>query len=78
LREIAGGATMRAVSKADKKDKPGERGTWIVRDVPRDLMRQARGAAALQGKSVKGILIELMEGYIQDLEKKGLLPKGKS
>jgi hypothetical protein len=70
---------MRAVSKADKKDKPGElRGTWIVRDVPRDLMRQARGATALQGKSVKGILIELMESYVQDVEKKGLLPKGKS
>jgi hypothetical protein len=69
---------MRAVSKADKKDRPGDvRGTWIVRDVPRDLMRRARGAAALQGKSVKGILIELMEGYLQELEKKGLLPKGK-
>jgi hypothetical protein len=40
-------------------------------------MRRARGAAALQGKSVKGILIELMEGYLQDLEKKGQLPKGK-
>jgi len=53
------------------------RGTWIVRDFPRDLMRRARGAAALQGKSVKGILIELMEDYLQELEKKGLLPKGK-
>ncbi len=52
-------------------------GTWIVRDVPRDLMRRARAAAALQGKSVKGILINLMEAYVQDLEKKGLLPKGK-
>ena len=55
----------------------GTQGTWIVRDVPRDLMRRARAAAVLQGKSVKGILIELMEGYVQDLEKKGLLPKGK-
>jgi len=52
-------------------------GTWIVRDVPRDLMRRARAAAALQGKSVKGILIDLMEAYVQDLEKKGLLPKNK-
>ena len=53
------------------------RGVWIVRDVPRDLMRRARGAAALQGKSVKGILIELMEDYLQELERKGILPKGK-
>ena len=55
----------------------GARGAWIVRDVPRDLMRRARGAAALQGKSVKGILIELMENYLQELERKGLLPKVK-
>jgi hypothetical protein len=40
-------------------------------------MRRTRGAAALQGESVKGILIELMDGYLQELEKKGLLPKGK-
>ena len=66
------------MSKEQKKDKPVDtQGTWIVRDVPRDLMRRARAAAALQGKSVKGILIELMEGYVQDLERKGLMPKGK-
>jgi len=69
---------MRAVPKAQTKERSMDtEGTWIVRDVPRDLMRRARAAAALQGKSVKGILIELMEGYVQDLEKKGLLPKGK-
>ncbi|TMQ29707.1 MAG: hypothetical protein E6K65_08110 [Nitrospirae bacterium] len=66
------------MSKAQKKEGPvGARGAWIVRDVPRDLMRRARGAAALQGKSVKGILIELMENYLQELERKGLLPKVK-
>ncbi len=69
---------MHTMSKAQKKDRSaGAQGTWIVRDVPRDVMRRARAAAALQGKSVKGILIELMEGYLQELEKKGLLPKGK-
>jgi hypothetical protein len=69
---------MRAVPKKQQKERSLDtEGTWIVRDVPRDLMRRARAAAALQGKSVKGILIELMEGYVQDLEKKGLLPKGK-
>jgi hypothetical protein len=69
---------MHAVSKAQKTERSVDaQGTWIVRDVPRDLMRRARGAAALQGKSVKGILIELMEGYLLELEKKGLLPKGK-
>jgi len=78
LRQIADGGTLHPVSKTEKKDKSEDSsGVWIVRDVPRDLMRRARGAAALQGKSVKGILIELMEDYLQELEKKGLLPKGK-
>lgn len=64
--------------KGQGKEKSADtEGTWIVRDVPRDLMRRARAAAALQGKSVKGILIDLMEAYVQDLEKKGQLPKGK-
>jgi len=60
-----------------KEASGGTNGSWIVRDVPRDLMRRARVAAALQGKSVKGILIELMEAYVQDLEKKGILSKNK-
>lgn len=69
---------MRAMPKEQRKEKSVDtEGTWIVRDVPRELMRRARAAAALEGKSVKGILIELMEGYVQDLEKKGLMPKGK-
>ncbi len=40
-------------------------------------MRRANIAAAVQGTSVKQILIKLMEGHLQELEKKGLLPKGK-
>ena len=40
-------------------------------------MRRARTAAAPQGKSVKGILIELMwMGYLQELEKKGFAAEG--
>jgi hypothetical protein len=53
-----------------------ETGTWIVRDVPKDVMHRAKVAAVIQKRSVKAILIELMEGYLQDLEKKGILPKG--
>jgi hypothetical protein len=54
-----------------------ETGTWIVRDVPKDVMHRAKVAAAIQKRSVKAILIDLMEGYLLDLEKKGILPKGK-
>jgi len=34
-------------------------------------------AAAAEHKSVKDLLLELIEGKIQELEKKGILPKGK-
>ena len=40
-------------------------------------MRRAKAAAALQGKTVKGLTIELMEEYLKEMEKKGILPKGK-
>ncbi len=40
-------------------------------------MRRANIAAAVQETSVKQILIKLMEAHLQELEKKGLLPKGK-
>jgi len=59
------------------RTKGGKGGNWNFRDVPRELMRRANIAAAVQETSVKQILIKLMEGHLQELEKKGLLPKGK-
>ena len=59
------------------KELPDEPGTWIFRDVPRDLMRRAKAAAAIQGKSVKGLMIELMEEHLKELEKKGVIAKGR-
>lgn len=52
-------------------------GTWIFRDIPRDLMRRAKGGAALQGKSVRQLAVELMEAHLHELERKGILPKSK-
>ncbi len=40
-------------------------------------MRRAKGGAALQGKSVRQLVIELVEAHLQELERKGILPKGK-
>jgi hypothetical protein len=34
-------------------------------------------AAAAEQRTVKDLVLDLIEGKIQDLEKKGLLPKGK-
>jgi hypothetical protein len=54
-----------------------ETGTWIVRNIPSDLMRRTRMAALAERKTVRQLLIELVEGRLSDLEKKGLLPRGK-
>ena len=54
-----------------------ETGTWIVRNIPSDLMRRTRMAALAERKTVRQLLIELVEGRLSDLERKGLLPKGK-
>jgi hypothetical protein len=63
------------MSKADKPtDDPG---TWIFRDIPREVMRRAKAGAAIEGKNVRGLVIELVEAYLEELEKKGKLPKSK-
>lgn len=40
-------------------------------------MRRVKMAAAHEGKTVKDFLIELAEAKIQELERKGILPRGK-
>ncbi len=59
------------------RETPGGTGAWNFRDIPRDLMRKVKMAAAHDGKSVKEFLIELAEAKIQELERKGILPKTK-
>jgi hypothetical protein len=59
------------------KEPPDEPGTWIFRDVPRNLMRRAKAAAAIQGTSVRQLTIDLMEAHLKELDRKGILPKGK-
>jgi len=40
-------------------------------------MRRVKMAAAHEGKSVKQFLMELAERRLEELERKGILPKGK-
>ncbi len=60
--------------RSQKEDGPG---SWIVRDVPRGLMRRMKIAAAIQETSIRQLLIDLSESHLKALEKKGILPKGK-
>ncbi len=52
-------------------------GSWVFRDIPRDLMHRIKVAAAIEKKSVKQLLIELAEAHLEEMDRKGLLPKGK-
>ncbi len=49
----------------------------MFRNVPREVMRHAKIVAAVEGTSVKQLLIELLRAHVQELERKGILPKGK-
>jgi hypothetical protein len=62
---------------APRKEQPEPTGTWIVKDVPRELMHRMKIAAAIQKKTVKQLLFDLAETHLQELERKGILPKVK-
>ena len=61
-----------------RKEQPAETGTINIRDIPRDLLVRMKMAAALERRTLKGFLLSLAEERIQDMEKKGLLPKGRT
>ena len=52
-------------------------GNLNLRGIPRDKLYRLKMAAAAEHRTVKELLLELIDGKIQDLERKGLLPKGK-
>ena len=48
-----------------------------IRNIPRETFFRLKMAAAAQHKTVRELVMELIEGKIQELERKGILPKGK-
>jgi plasmid stability protein len=54
-----------------------EPGAWIFKGLPRDFMQRVKIAAAIEGRTVKDMVLELLEQHLKEMEKKGLLPKGK-
>jgi len=48
-----------------------------LRGIPLDLFYKFKAAAALERKSARDLMLELIETKIAELEKKGVLPKGK-
>ena len=62
---------------AKGKDQEDKGGSWVFRDIPRPIMQKMKIAAAIEGKSLKQLLLDLSEAHLKEMEKKGLLPKGK-
>ncbi len=67
-------ATLRIVMKKKIAD---HKGTLNIRDIPKDTIFKLKMAAAAEHRTVKGFILSLIEERIQELEKKGVLPKGK-
>ena len=59
------------------KDPAREPGTWIFKSIPRELMKRAKMGAAAEETTVKDMVLKLVEAHLAELEKKGVLPKGK-
>jgi hypothetical protein len=56
---------------------PDDSAAVHIRGIPRDTCFRLKMAAAAEKKTVRELLLKLIEDKIQELEKKGLLPKGK-
>ena len=60
-----------------KKDNANHQGTINIRGVPKELVYRMKQAALVERRTVKGFLLALAEERIQELERKGQLPKNK-
>jgi len=54
-----------------------DRGAWNFREIPRSLMQRVKMAAAYEGKTIKQWLMDLSRARLAEMEKRGILPKGK-
>jgi len=64
-------------SMAKERSSKDKGGAWVVRYVPREMMHRTKVAAAIQRTSIKRFLLDLVEAHLQELERRGILPKSK-
>jgi len=60
------------------KREPKETAALNLRDIPVEQFYRIKMAAAAERKSVRDLIMALLDGKIRELEKRGLLPKAKS
>ena len=49
----------------------------FVRGMPRDLLAKLKAVAALHQMTLGDYIKDMFEAHVQEMEKKGILPKGK-
>ena len=48
-----------------------------IREVPLEVMAKVKAAAAFEHTSLKRYITDLLQAHVEELERKGILPKGK-
>lgn len=66
---------LASMAKSPKVDDDGA--VLFVRQFPRDLLAKLKAAAALDGKTLAQYVQEMCQAHVDELERKGQLPKGK-
>jgi hypothetical protein len=59
------------------KQSKGETTVYLLRDIPRDVWRRARSRAVLEGRSMREVLIELLDQWAPDGFVERRIPKRK-
>ena len=60
-----------------KRASEDHQGTLNIRGIPKETIFRLKMAAAAEHRTVKGFQLALIDERIEEMEKKGLLPKGK-
>lgn len=48
-----------------------------LRGVPASLAQRLKAAAALEGQSLQAYVVKMLRAHLAELERRGVLPKGK-
>jgi hypothetical protein len=60
-----------------KRNLDDHQGTLNIRGIPKETIFRLKMAAAAEHRTIKDFILALIDERIQELEKKGLLPKAK-
>ena len=66
------------MSKSSRSDdQKADTSVLFIRGVPRTMQAKLKAMAALNQKSLAHYVTDLFEKHLEELERKGMLPKGK-